>query len=451
MITKKIPENAIISDYLILYKRSHFMMMKKGLIWLCAMALAASVNAEPNDSKPLNNKENKAGSELKDIQKDLFAVQKDLRQKQSQQKRTQQMIQQTKLALEKAQKELAELNRQQKITWEKWQELQNELTRLQIEVAGTKAQVARLLVNNYKNQQPSAIVLFLQNATAAQKSRFFEYSRYIQAANDKVLQQLADQQVQLEKQEKNIQVQLDKLKKLEAAARQKIAQLGKNHREAVLASNQLNQEIAKKSKQVSELRDDEKRLNAILAQIAQQRAAQRKAEALARQKEKNKQNQLAKSKKESNSSRGNLTAEDLATPKQALQSAPTRGFGALQGQMRRPVNGSIIGRFGQARETGGSWRGIFIATATAGVQSVAEGTVAYATHLRGYGNTVIIDHGDGYMTVYAGLSSIGVSSGSRVASRQSIGTTGTMPAGEQGLYFEVRYRGRNVNPSAWVR
>lgn len=437
-------------------------MRTKFTVMALAMCLAGGVQAAPET--PFAPAEQKTDNQLKDVKQELQAAQKSLNAKKAQQQRAKQVISQTQIALEQAKRELAELNKQQKISWDRLQKLQQELARLQTEVAGTKAQVARLLLNNYKNQQPSAIVLFLQNADAAKKSRFLQYSKYINAANDKVLQQLAEQQAQLEHQEQQINAELSKLQKLAAAARAKVAALGKSHQAAVSENVKLNAEIAKQNSQINHLREDERRLNAILVQIAQQRAAKRKAEADARAKAAQQRAQAlqaqqkaqaanaknnAPAPKPKSAPKGNLTAEDLAISGGEMQNA--RGFSRLQGSLRKPVSGSVTGRFGQARESGGTWRGIFIATPPAGVQSIAAGEVAYVSNLRGYGTTVVIDHGDGYLSVYSGLSGVSVGSGSQVAARQTIGTSGTLPAGEQGLYFEIRYRSRAINPLSWVR
>lgn len=437
-------------------------MRTKFTVMALAMCLAGGVQAAPET--PFAPAEQKTDNQLKDVKQELQAAQKSLNAKKAQQQRAKQVISQTQIALEQAKRELAELNKQQKISWDRLQKLQQELARLQTEVAGTKAQVARLLLNNYKNQQPSAIVLFLQNADAAKKSRFLQYSKYINAANDKVLQQLAQQQAQLERQEQQINAELSKLQKLAAAARAKVAALGKSHQAAVSENVKLNAEIAKQNSQINHLREDERRLNAILVQIAQQRAAKRKAEADARAKAAQQRAQALQAQQKAQAAnaknnalapkpksppKGNLTAEDLAISGGEMQNA--RGFSRLQGSLRKPVSGSVTGRFGQARESGGTWRGIFIATPPAGVQSIAAGEVAYVSNLRGYGTTVVIDHGDGYLSVYSGLSGVSVGSGSQVAARQTIGTSGTLPAGEQGLYFEIRYRSRAINPLSWVR
>ena len=66
-------------------------------------------------------------------------------------------------------------------------------------------------------------------------------------------------------------------------------------------------------------------------------------------------------------------------------------------------------------------------------------------------STVVIDYGDGYTGVYTGLSSIAVGSGGSVKTGATIGTSGSLPSGEQGLYFEIRYRLAAMNPAAWLR
>ena len=122
----------------------------------------------------------------------------------------------------------------------------------------------------------------------------------------------------------------------------------------------------------------------------------------------------------------------------------------MQGRLQRPAGGSISGRFGQARPGGGTWKGLFISTPPTAVRSIAEGEVAYAAPLQGYGNTVIIDHGSGYLSIYTGLSQISAGTGSRVSAHQTIGRSGSLPDGENGLYFEIRYRNQAMNPASWV-
>lgn len=408
--------------------------MKQNYLAIALLSLSIHAIAAPNQIDHLPQTK-----ELKVVKKQLIQEQKKLQDKQAQQKRAQELLRQTQLAIAAARRELDELNRQQRTSWAKLQELQNKLSQLQTEVGNTKAQISRLLVSNYKNKQPSAVVVFLKNADANQKARFLQYSRYINAANDEVIKKLSEQQEQLEQQETQIHRELERLKQLATVQQNKLRQLGQSHKAAVADSQKLNGEISSHNNKIKELRESEQQLTNIITQIATKRAAQLKAQAIEKQK-------LAKQR-----AAENKTASANDKKASAPEVEITQKFSRLQGTMRRPVSGSIAGRFGQARNGGGTWRGVFIATAPSAVQTIAAGEVAFASSLGGYGNTVIIDHGDGYMSVYTGLNSMNVSVGERILARQSVGMSGTLPTGEQGLYFEIRYRNRPMNPLAWVR
>ncbi|KPN71717.1 murein hydrolase activator EnvC [Neisseria sp. 83E34] len=393
--------------------------------------------------------------ELQNIQKAISNAQTDLKQKQAAQRRAQAALNASLKALEKARAELAAITRQQNAAWNQLQKLQNELEKVKTEVTGTKAQITRLLAGHYKNRQPNSISLFLKNAEPGQKARYLEYIKHINQANEKVIHNLVKQQKELEQQEKAIDAELNRLKKLKAAQQAALKKLGKTRSAAQQQSNELNAQISSQTQKITKLREDERRLNNILADISRRTAANRKAQAQSRkqaaQERINKSNQAQKQTKQKNNTapRGNLTAEDraLSGPDQSQGSS----FSRMQGRLRKPVGGSVTGRFGQARASGGTWRGVFFATPPSGVSSVASGTVAYAGTLGGYGNTVVVDHGGGYVSIYTGLNSIGVSGGANVGSGSYIGTSGTLPAGEQGLYFEVRYRNQPMNPLSWIR
>ena len=119
--------------------------------------------------------------------------------------------------------------------------------------------------------------------------------------------------------------------------------------------------------------------------------------------------------------------------------------------MKLPVTGEIAGRFGSARAEGTSWKGLFIhASRGQPVHVVGDGHVVYADALRGFGNAVIVDHGGNYLTVYTGLANITHGVGDRLKAGDSIGNTGALDSGESGLYFEIRYLGKPINPLTWV-
>jgi septal ring factor EnvC (AmiA/AmiB activator) len=134
----------------------------------------------------------------------------------------------------------------------------------------------------------------------------------------------------------------------------------------------------------------------------------------------------------------------------------TSGFGALRGQLPRPVRGTVEVGFGKVVNprfnTVTVQKGLDIrAPAGSPVQAVAEGTVAYAGTLRGYGNLLILDHGDGYHTLMAHLASMAPTVGAHVAAGEvvgEVGDTGSLKGAY--LYFEVRKAGQAVDPAPWL-
>ena len=390
---------------------------------------------------------------LQNIRQAISEAQTDLKQKQAAQARAKQTLANSQSALTKAQRELESLNRQQSITWNNLQKLQAELEKTKTDISSTKAQVARLLESHYKNRQQNAVVLFLKNAEPGQKARYLEYARYINQANEKAIKDLIVQQQQLAEREKAVDAELARLKRLRTQKQAAINRLNKTHNSALQQSQALNSQIDQQNRRIAALRSDEARLNAVLANIARRNAAAKKAQAPAKrqQAETRLAQQRNNTKKNPNGSgvRSTLTAEDRSL--QGSDQSNNSGLGKLQGSLRRPVGGSISGRFGQARPGGGTWRGVFFATPPASVHSIAAGTVAYAGALSGYGNTVVVDHGGGYVSVYTGLGSISAGGGSTVGSGSVLGTSGSLPSGEQGLYFEIRYRNQPMNPLSWVR
>jgi len=128
------------------------------------------------------------------------------------------------------------------------------------------------------------------------------------------------------------------------------------------------------------------------------------------------------------------------------------GGNGLRHGLAAPVRGQVQGRFGVDRPDGGVWRGVVLRAAEGTpVKVVAPGTVVYADWLRGFGNLIIVDHGQQYLTVYAYNQSLLKRVGDSVAAGDTIATVGaTGGQVESGLYFEIRHRGAPVDPAQWL-
>jgi len=128
------------------------------------------------------------------------------------------------------------------------------------------------------------------------------------------------------------------------------------------------------------------------------------------------------------------------------------GVAGQKGRLPMPVNGPVRYAFGQARVGGLRWQGWIIGVERGTeISAVGYGRVAFADWLRGYGLLLIIDHGQGYMSLYGHNESLLHDVGTWVEPGEVISIIGDNPGSEQGLYFELRKNGKAVDPAAWLK
>lgn len=199
-------------------------------------------------------------------------------------------------------------------------------------------------------------------------------------------------------------------------------------------------------------------------------SARGEAEALARRRreleglEREAEQQLARLEKQERRTRSTL--EDLNERVEALERLmarlesrarmqPDEDVRRYRGALPWPAEGRVVERFGRHRlrryATYTLCNGIRLdVPGGSEVRAVFPGEVAFARHFKGYGNTVVIDHGHGVYSVTAGLATILVRVGRRVQLGAAVGRAGSSKAGGN-LYFEIRAGGRAVDPLRWLR
>ncbi|MCW8901604.1 MAG: peptidoglycan DD-metalloendopeptidase family protein [Gammaproteobacteria bacterium] len=129
-------------------------------------------------------------------------------------------------------------------------------------------------------------------------------------------------------------------------------------------------------------------------------------------------------------------------------------FSKRRGRLQWPVQGNVKRLFGKSRQAANlKWNGVLIPSAEGNeVKAISHGRVAYADWLRGYGMLVIIDHGEGYMTLYGYNQALYKGTGDWVEEGEVIATVGRSGGqADSGLYFEVRVKGQPSNPTKWCR
>ncbi|KZX01148.1 protease [Pseudoalteromonas luteoviolacea] len=144
---------------------------------------------------------------------------------------------------------------------------------------------------------------------------------------------------------------------------------------------------------------------------------------------------------------------DVQTPSSEVFIAKLDGLRRLKGKLAWPLKGRLSKRFGQRKHAGMSWKGVMIAGDNGDeITSVAPGHVVYADWLNGFGWVIVLDHGEGFMSLYGHAQTLLRDVGDHVNPGDPIALVG-QSGGQQnpGLYFEIRHKGSAVNPVKWCR
>jgi len=142
--------------------------------------------------------------------------------------------------------------------------------------------------------------------------------------------------------------------------------------------------------------------------------------------------------------------------KRAIQRFPpdtNTAFGRLRGKLAWPVAGQLVARFGEIRAGGVKWDGVVVATERgAAVRAVSQGRVVYADWLPGLGLLTIVDHGDGYLSLYGHNDRLYKAAGERVSAGEPVAAAGDSGGrARPELYFEIRKAGKPVDPRPWFK
>jgi murein hydrolase activator len=145
--------------------------------------------------------------------------------------------------------------------------------------------------------------------------------------------------------------------------------------------------------------------------------------------------------------------KDLSRALESEPVDPNDVFAKLRGKLSWPVAGKVVADFGDTRAGAVKWDGVMIAADRGTpVKAVHDGRVVYADWLPGRGLLIIVDHGNGYLSLYAHNEQLFKQNGAGVAAGETIASAGDSGGRkESGLYFEIRRGGKPVNPRPWFK
>jgi len=309
-----------------------------------------------------------------------------------------------------------------------------ELKRLENQAATRQAQLAKLLRSQFQPREPDALALWLagDDPNAAARERYF--LARLARAKAALIDQLRADAAQMRSQAELVREQSARLAVLVKSAEAERAQWQQRQKERQTLLAQLASQIQQERRTIETLKQDEQRLARVLARLEKQKAAAQKRPAPS-----------ARPSQPSDASR--------AVPPRAEPPEGSGAFARLRGRLPWPVQGQVAARFGARREEGALfWKGMFIrAPAGAEVRAVAAGVVAFADWLRGYGQLLIIDHDDGFLSIYGNNQSLLAQVGQQVDAGAPVATVGNSGGyAESGLYFELRHKGQAFDPGKWL-
>lgn len=290
-------------------------------------------------------------------------------------------------------------------------DLRDEQADQQRALAGQRAALAHQVRAAYAMGRQERLRILLNQQDPATVSRMMVYYDYLNRARAEKMRAIRQRMSDLAETEKDIQREELMLAQLHDEQQRELAALNRSQveRQAVVA--QLTRELQDQGRQLDRLQTDERELKTLIRGLE---------EALA----------------------------DIPTEHPQQQR-----FARLRGQLPWPAAGRITYTFGAPKLGSLRWDGVMISAPEGReVRAVHHGRVAFADWLRGFGLLLIVDHGDGYMTLYGHNQSLFKEAGDWVDVNEPVALVGSSGGREQsGVYFGIRHQGRPINPAKWCR
>ena len=329
-------------------------------------------------------------------------------------------------AISEANRGLYERGREQQILNANLTDISRRSQATAANVAAQRLLLDRLVRHQYMHGSTDSLRLMLEGRDAAAVDRQIHYFTYISKLRADMIHRMQKSLADLAVLQTEALKEKDALAANEAEQKRarKILKAEKQARRIVL--DRIAGVISQNRREIGRLKRDEDRLSKLVEQLGRVLSAK---------------------------PTGRIRKQGQEVDDVADSSFIGKVFQALKGKLKLPVRGELSNRFGGPRDDGGTtWKGLFIRSDTGqSVRAVADGRVVYADWLRGFGNLLIVDHGSGYMSLYGNNESILKQVGESIQSGEAVAAVGDSGgAGESGLYFELRHKGKPFDPLRWV-
>jgi len=376
-------------------------------------ALAATIaHAEPNEADPKTAaQEHEARQKLDAVRAEIKALTEQQREIEGERGEAAKALRTKETALAEVAKDVRALDDKLAAQQADLDKLDAERTKLETALKSQRDALAALLRSAYALGRNEELKLLLQQNDVAAIARVLAYNRYFQRARVGRIDQLS--------------ADLEDLAKVQESIRTKTAELEATRNARAAEGDKLETERSEREKLVEELDSKLKEQGARVAA-------------------------LGKDEKALTSLIEKLRDVFADIPKQLSGAEP---FASQRGRLAPPVAGKVVRGFGAVDESGRKSSGLLLAAKSGtAVHAVSHGRIVFADWLRGYGLMIIVDHGDGYLSLYGCNETLLKDVGDWVNAGETIATSGASGGQKTpGLYFEVRAKGQPVDPKAWLR
>jgi murein hydrolase activator len=377
---------------------------------LCGLTVAPAHGAGGHTVRHSRGDAGQARARLQAVRSQIALITRQVSRGQAERDRLTQQLRATEESVGQAQAALDGLRQQRAASAAQRSQLEAQKRQREADLASTRSALAGQLRAAYLIGREEPLKLLLNQGDPARAGRMFVYYSYFSRARALQIQAIEADLQRIGQLDAQLQAQDAKLANLQQAQQAQVSALqqARSQRMQVLAS--ISAQTRTRSARLARLRRQQTGLESLLAQLRRATAS--------------------------------LPAEDLGN-------SP---FAHLRGRLLRPVTGRIIQSYGQERAGGLKWQGDLFATVRdAPVHAVSQGRVVYADWLAGLGLLIIIDHGDGYMSLYGHNARLYESVGQRVVAGQTIAEAGDSGGSARPeLYFEIRKAGKPLDPRAWL-
>ncbi len=349
-------------------------------------------------------------------------------------------LRETESAISTANRRLHELAAERADARSQLTDLEAQGQRLERQTGAQQNQLSRVLNRQFVGGDSDALKLLLSGHDPNQSARDKYFLTQLSRAKADLIQQLRAVAAEKKRLADTARERQEQLAEIERKQQESRTQLLERKKQRLTTLAAIADRLQSQRKEIATLRRDEQRLGKLIEGLARIVAAKKSSPKVAHD--------------GGPATPGRSAREKSPTLKNHDPGNVGGAFAALRGQLRMPVRGTIAGRFGSPRAEGGaSWKGIFIRAAEgAEVKAVASGAVVFSDWLRGFGNLLIIDHGDDFLSVYGNNESLLATVGARVKSGEAVATVGNSGGNpDSGLYFELRHRGQPFDPLKWAK